>query len=84
MSMNWVGCLNHILHHNPSEKPRESPTNTASDCETQNLARPTKKTCKFSLVFAQHTLGLLLWRPRGCGQLCGWEVVAVMTMAAAS
>jgi hypothetical protein len=26
MSMNWAGCLNHNLHHNPSEKPRESPT----------------------------------------------------------
>ena len=26
MSMNWAGCLNHNMHHNPSEKPRESPT----------------------------------------------------------
>ena len=41
MSMNWAGCLNHNLHHNPSEKPRESPT-TATDCETQNLARHKK------------------------------------------
>ena len=30
MSMNWVGCLNHNLHHNPSEKPRESPTTATS------------------------------------------------------
>jgi hypothetical protein len=33
MSMKWMGCLNHDLQHNPSEKPRESPT-TACDCET--------------------------------------------------
>jgi len=46
MSKNWVGCLNHNLHHNPSEKPRESPTNTASDCETQNLG-PQKRHVNF-------------------------------------
>jgi hypothetical protein len=26
MSMKWVRCLNHNLHHATSEKPRESPT----------------------------------------------------------
>ena len=26
MSMNWVGCLNHNIHLNPSETPSESPT----------------------------------------------------------
>ena len=31
-----MGCLNHDLQHNPSEKPRESPT-TACDCETQHI-----------------------------------------------
>ena len=36
MSMKRMGCLNHDLQHNPSEKPRESPT-TACDCETQHI-----------------------------------------------
>ena len=26
MSMNWIGCLYHSIQHDPSEKPRESPT----------------------------------------------------------
>jgi hypothetical protein len=34
--MKWMGCLNHDLQHNPSEKPRKSPT-TAFDCETQHV-----------------------------------------------
>ena len=59
MSMNWAGCLNHNLHHNPSEKPRESPT-TATDCETQNLARHKKyvgfTTQKTTLGVAKNTL----------------------------
>jgi hypothetical protein len=36
MCMNWMGCLNHIIHHNPSEKPAECPTATFH-CETQHI-----------------------------------------------
>ena len=28
MSMNWVGCLNHNMQHDTSQKPSESPTAT--------------------------------------------------------
>jgi len=28
MSMKWMGCPHHNLWHDPSEKPRESPTAT--------------------------------------------------------
>ena len=29
-SMKWVGCLNYTKQHDPSEKPSESPTATAT------------------------------------------------------
>jgi hypothetical protein len=34
--MKWVGCLNHNLHHDTSESPRESPTATATT-ETETV-----------------------------------------------
>ena len=46
MSMKWMGCFNHDLPYsidNPSEKPRERPT--------QNWRAPTEKREKKSLVF---------------------------------
>jgi hypothetical protein len=37
--MNWVGCLNHNLTNDTSEKPSESPTATATTekCGTKQV-----------------------------------------------
>ena len=40
MSLNWVGCL---LHQNPREKPRESPTALHAALTRTFLARPQEK-----------------------------------------
>jgi hypothetical protein len=39
LSMKWVGCLNHNLKHDPSEKPSESPTAaTVMRCESKLIS----------------------------------------------
>ena len=37
MSMNWVGCLNHNLTHDTSEKPSELPTTTSPPLQRAHI-----------------------------------------------
>ena len=36
-SMKWVGCLNHNLQHDTSEKPKESPTSDSNSTSLPEL-----------------------------------------------